>query len=99
MFCAWALFLIFTFASEVWQGEGMQMQEMAENISIPMDLRIWNRSNCTPKSLKYFRDKPYGDPCRMPLALTLQRKNKEPPTGIRENMSKHGKIFMARRIP
>lgn len=43
-----------------------------------MDLRIWMRSNCTPKSLKYFRDKPDGDPCRMPLALTLQRKNRKP---------------------
>ena len=44
----------------------------------PVDLRIWISSNCTPKSLKFFRGKPDGDPCRMPPALTLQRKNRKP---------------------
>lgn len=43
----------------------------------PWALRIWIRSNCTPKSLKLFRGKQDVCPCRMTLALTLQRKNKE----------------------
>lgn len=42
---------------------------------------------------------PVTSTCRIPLALTLQGKNKEPPTGRLQNMSKHGKLIMSRRIP
>lgn len=45
----------------------------------PCGLWKWNRSDCTPFSWKIIWDKAWrADPCRMPLALTLQRKN---PTG------------------
>jgi len=59
------------------QGEGIEMQGMAGKFSPVGPRRIWNRSNCTPKSLKNFRDNAL-QPCRMPLALTLQRKNRKP---------------------
>ena len=54
----------------------MKMQGMSEKISTA-GMRIWIRSNCTPKSLKLFRGNMEMCPCSMTLALTLQRKNKE----------------------
>lgn len=55
MFCAWALFVIFTCIEEQ-QGEGMQMQGLAENFSSPRPWEFGFRRNCTPNSLKNFRD-------------------------------------------
>ena len=52
-----------------------------------------------PAGILCSNKEPVTGTCRIPLALTLQGKNKEPPTGRLQNMSKHGKLIMARKIP
>ena len=61
------------------QGEGMEMQGIAKIISPICGLeRFWMKADLPQKLLKKSCDKARcADPCRMPLALTLQRKNRK----------------------
>ena len=60
---------------------------------------LWKRKSGRPAGILCSNKEPVTGTCRIPLALTLQGKNKEPPTGRLQNMSKHGKLIMARKIP
>lgn len=60
---------------------------------------LWKRKSGRSAGILCSNKEPVTGTCRIPLALTLQGKNKEPPTGRLQNMSKHGKLIMSHIIP
>ena len=82
----WGLFTL----REGVQGKGILVQGIAKIIS-PIGLeRFWTKADLPQNLLKKSWDKAWSaDPCMMPLALTLQRKNPTGGTASSDNFNYH----------
>ncbi len=93
MFCAVALFVIFTSNTEQARRRNVNARDNRK-IFKPSGLqRIWIRSNCTPKSLKNFRVKAGAMPLQNDACAIFAKEKSEEQQRITQNMSDKGNLL------
>jgi len=87
MFCAVALFVIFTSNTEQARSSHVNARDDRKIFNPLGRKRIWIRSNCTPKSLKNFRVKAGAMPLQYDACAIFAKEKSEEQQRESQNMS------------
>ena len=93
MFCAVALFVIFTSNTELARRSHVNAREDRKIFNPSGRTRIWIRSNCTPKALKNFRVKAGAMPLQNDACAIFAKEKSEEQQRITQNMSDKGNLL------
>ena len=98
MFCAVALFVIFTSNTEQARSSHVNARDDRKIFNPLGRKRIWIRSHCTPKSLKNFRVIAEAVPLQNDACAIFAKEKSEEQQRITQNMSNKGNLLWHKNI-